>query len=267
MDFTISSQPKRIVSYNDLSVRIYEEDRELAQDAARLTFNYLQSILQEQEVATVVLATGNSQIKFLEAITTHQKLDWSRIIFFHLDEYLGITAKHPGSFRHYLRTRVEQKISLRKFHYLQGDALQPLAECARYSQLLQQQPIDLCLLGLGHNGHLAFNEPTVADSQDSQLVKLVKLEAITRQQQVNGSFFAHLENVPQYAYTLTIPAICSAKQIFCLVPGKHKAKVVKQMLTSSIDTNFPASILRKQKQATLFIDRDSASLLENLKNH
>ena len=260
MDFTISSPPQYIV-FDDLSVKIYAEERDLAQDAAKLAQNYLQSLLQQQEIARVVLATGNSQIKFLEAITASQELDWSRITFFHLDEYLGITADHPASFRYYLQQKVEQKIPLREFHYLQGDALQPIEECHRYSLLLQQQAIDLCLLGLGDNGHLAFNEPTVADFADSELVKIVKLEPITRQQQVHSDSFANLANVPQYAYTLTIPAICSAKQIFCLASGKHKAEVVSKMLQGSITTNCPASILRKQKQATLFLDRNSASLL------
>ena len=116
MDFTISSRPKRITSFNDLSVRIYEEEKELAQDAARLAQNYLQSLLQQQEIATVVLATGNSQIQFLEAITTAKELDWSRIIFFHLDEYLGISQEHPASFRYYLQQKVEKKLDKLKGH-------------------------------------------------------------------------------------------------------------------------------------------------------
>ena len=259
-DFTISSpQPTRILSCNDLSVRVYQEQTDLAQDAAFLAQNYLQSILKQQPIARVILATGNSQIQFLEAITIAKKLDWSRIVCFHLDEYLGISANHPASFRYYLQQKVARQVPLREFHYLQGDALQPLEECNRYSKLLRQQPLDLCLLGIGENGHLAFNEPTVADFADSQTVKLVKLELETRQQQIDSGYFARLEIVPQYAYTLTIPTICSAKKILCLAPGKQKAKIVSEMLKGSIDTNCPASILRRQKQATLFLDRYSAS--------
>lgn len=260
-DFTISStQPTRIVSCNDLSIRVYQEYTDLAQDAAFLAQNYLQSILKQQSIARVVLATGNSQIKFLEAITNAKELDWSRIVCFHLDEYLGIKANHPASFRYYLQQKVAQQVPAREFHYLQGDAPQPLEECTRYSKLLQQQPLDLCILGIGENGHLAFNEPTVADFADSQTVKLVKLEVETRQQQVDSGYFARLEIVPQYAYTLTIPTICSAQKILCLAPGQHKAKIVSKMLQGSIDTNCPASILRRQKQATLFLDRYSAYL-------
>lgn len=261
MDFTISLQPQRIDYFDDLSVRIYQDDSDLAQDAATIAQTYLQSLLQQQEIVRVILATGNSQLQFLENITGAKELDWSRIVFFHLDEYLGIQANHPGSFHYYLQQKVEQKIPVGKFYYLQGDALQPLEECNRYSRLLQQNSLDLCLLGIGDNGHLAFNEPTVADFVDAQTVKIVQLTQATRQQQVDGSSFANLETVPQYAYTLTIPTICSAQKILCLAPGKHKAEVVNQMLQGSINVDCPASILRKQKQATLFLDRDSASLI------
>ncbi|MEN9521508.1 MAG: hypothetical protein RLZZ381_4096, partial [Cyanobacteriota bacterium] len=133
------------------------------------------------------------------------------------------------------------------------------AECDRYSNLLQQQAIDLCMLGIGDNGHLAFNEPSVADFQDPQVVKLVKLENKTRQQQVNGGYFPDLATVPSYAYTLTIPAICAAKKVFCLAGGSHKTEVVRQTLSKAIAPDFPATILRTLPHATLFCDRDSFS--------
>ena len=203
------------------------------------------------------MATGNSQLQFLDAIASNNNLDWSRIILFHLDEYLGIKAQHPGSFRYYLRHKVEKRVNPLQFNYIQGDAVEPLNECDRYSQLLQQQAIDLCLLGIGDNGHLAFNEPNLADFQDRFGVKLVKLETKTRQQQVNGGYFPNLEAVPNYAYTLTMPAICASKKIFCLAAGKHKLEVVRKTLNDPISPNFPATILRQQSQAILFCDRDS----------
>ncbi len=187
-------------------------------------------------------------------------VDWSRITLFHLDEYLGITADHPASFRRYMRERVETRVSPRQFHYIQGDALQPLAECDRYTKLLQAQPIDLCCLGVGENGHLAFNDPAVANFQDAYSVKLVKLDKVNRQQQVNTGHFPNIDNVPQYAFTVTLPLICAAKKIICLAPEKRKAQVVKQILQGSININCPASILRQQSQATLFLDVNSASL-------
>lgn len=262
-DLTVPSSETQISKIEDLSVRITKSAAELARDAATLARNYLQSLLQQQSTVSIVLATGNSQLGFLEAIAS-SNIDWSRIILFHLDEYLGIAAEHPGSFRYYLHHQVENKVQPRLFNYIEGDARQPLTECDRYSQLLQQQPIDLCLLGIGDNGHLAFNEPTVADFQDSRLVKLVKLEMETRQQQINGGYFPSLKEVPSYAYTLTIPTICAANKIFCLAGGSHKAEIVRQTLTKAIAPNFPATILRTLPQATLFCDRDAFCWCEQI---
>ena len=249
----------------ELSVRIAHSADELTRDAATQAQDYLRSRLQQQETVSIILATGNSQLKFLEAIVSSNELDWSRIILFHLDEYLGLAAEHPGSFRYYLRTKVEQRVQSNSFNYIQGDALQPLAECSRYRDLVKQQTIDLCMLGIGDNGHLAFNEPTVADFNDPLAIKLVRLETKTRQQQVNGGYFPNLQAVPKYAYTLTIPTICAAKKIFCLAGGGHKAEVVQQTLARAIAPNFPATILRTLPQATLFCDRDSFSWWELLK--
>jgi glucosamine-6-phosphate deaminase len=276
-DRTLPSLNTQIIKIDDLSVRISASAADLTQDIVMLAQDYLQSLLQQQETVSIILATGNSQLEFLqaigqgtveggvypherpnqEAIAQENQLDWSRIILFHLDEYLGIAADHPGSFRYYLRHKVEKQVQPRQFHYIAGDAQQPLAECDRYSNLLQQQTIDLCMLGIGDNGHLAFNEPSVANFNDSHVVKLVKLETKTRQQQVNTGYFADLAAVPSYAYTLTIPAICAAKQIFCLAGGSHKTEVVRQTLENAIAPNFPATILRTLPHATLFCDRDS----------
>ena len=245
-----------------MSVLIYNSETELAQDVAQTVQKCLQDILKVRETATVIFATGNSQIQFLDALTGLDGINWSRIICFHLDEYLGIDAEHPSSFRYYLRERLEKKVKPKKFNYIAGDTLQPLTECDRYTELLRLQSIDLCLLGVGENGHLGFNEPSVADFEDPHMVKLVKLDTVNHQQQVTQGHFPNLESVPKYAFTLTIPMICSANKILCLAPGKRKAKVVEQMLQGDINKNFPASILRQQTQATLFLDRESAGLVE-----
>jgi glucosamine-6-phosphate deaminase len=253
-DRTLPSLDTQVIKIGELSARIAPNLAKLAQDAAMMAQEYLQSLLQQQATVSIILATGNSQLKFLQAIAQGNQLDWSRIILFHLDEYLGIAADHPGSFRYYLRQKVELQVQPRQFHYLAGDASQPSAECDRYSKLLQQQTIDLCMLGIGDNGHLAFNEPSVADFNDSQIVKLVKLETKTRQQQVNGGYFPDLASVPNYAYTLTIPAIRAAQRVFCLAGGINKQRVVKQTLENAISPDFPATILRTLPQATLFCD-------------
>ncbi|MEH2329976.1 glucosamine-6-phosphate deaminase [Nostoc sp.] len=248
---------------DDLLVQIYNSEVEMAEDVAEIVQKYLQQVLKQQDTAAVLLATGNSQLKFLDALIALGSIDWSRIILFHLDEYLGITADHSASFRRYMRERVEKRVNPKKFHYIEGDTLQPVTECDRYTKLLQAQPIDLCCLGVGENGHLAFNDPAVANFQDPYSVKLVKLDTLNRQQQVNTGHFPNLETVPQYAFTITIPTICSAKKIICLAPEKRKANVVKEMLESYVGKDCPASILRQQSQATLFLDVNSASVLES----
>ncbi|MDZ7958602.1 MAG: glucosamine-6-phosphate deaminase [Aulosira sp. DedQUE10] len=246
---------------DELMVQIYNTEAEMAQNVAEIAQQYLQNVLQQKDTAAVLLATGNSQLKFLDALIALGGVDWSRIILFHLDEYLGISSDHSASFRRYLRERVEQRVNPQQFHYIEGDTLQPLAECDRYSKLLQAQPIDLCCLGVGENGHLAFNDPSVANFQDPYTVKLVKLDSLNRQQQVNTGHFPNLESVPQYAFTVSLPLICTAKKIICIAPEKRKAKVVKDILNGTISTKCPASILRQQTQATLFLDTNSASLL------
>ncbi|WP_353930688.1 glucosamine-6-phosphate deaminase [Okeanomitos corallinicola TIOX110] len=246
---------------DDLLVQIYKSETEMALDAAEVVQKYLKQLLQKQNKTALLLATGNSQLKFLNALITLGEIDWSKIILFHLDEYLGISAEHPASFRFYLRERVEKRVFPQQFHYLEGDTLEPIAECDRYSKLLQNQTIDLCLLGVGENGHLAFNDPAVADFQDPASVKLVKLDEINRQQQLNTGYFQNMVDVPQYAFTLTIPMICQAKKIICLAPEKRKAKIVQEILQGDITTTCPASILRTQPQASLFLDLNSASLL------
>ena len=256
-DCTLPSQPNpqhlklQYFKIDRLNVENHLSQTELVQAAVDNATTYLESLLSNQETASIILATGNSQLDFLERLI-QSSLDWSRVVFFHLDEYLGILASHPGSFRYYLQQRVASKITNCRFNFIEGDAVEPLQECDRYSHLLTSHAPDLCLLGIGDNGHLAFNEPGIADFQDPYLVKLVKLAEKTRVQQVNGGFYAELDHVPKYAYTLTIPAICQAKQIICLAPGKHKAEVVKQTLIKQISSNFPATILRTLSQATLY---------------
>ncbi len=262
---TLSSHlPLKIFSVDQLSVHLYPSDNELAQKAAIIAKDYLKSVIIEQGSASIILATGSSQIQFLKALTAMEDLNWSVITCFHLDEYLGIDRNHPASFRRYLSERVENLVHPQVFHYIQGDTLQPLDECHRYTQLLNRQPIDLCCLGIGNNGHLAFNEPSVANFEDPHSVKIVKLDADNRQQQVNGGHFPSIEAVPQYAFTLTLPMICSAKKLLCLAPQKHKASIIQTMLQDPINPQCPASILRKTPHATLFLDIESASLLSTI---
>jgi glucosamine-6-phosphate deaminase len=261
MNVEAAAQPRKTFQADSLPVRVYASQGDMAGDVAQIAHAYLRSVLEQQGSAAAILATGNSQIEFLHALIALGSIDWSKITLFHMDEYLGIDANHPASFRRYMRERVESRVHPRKFNYLAGDAPLPLDECERYSALLKAQPIDLCCLGIGENGHLAFNDPPVANFQDRHLVKLVQLDLACRQQQVTEGHFPNIPAVPQYAFTLTIPALCSARRMLCVAPEKRKAQAVHDALRRPVETACPASWLRTQSQATLFLDSDSASLL------
>src|SRR5213593_1156823 len=224
------AQPLKNFVVDSLRVRVYATLDQLVQDAAREVESYLQQVLMAQGRAAAILATGNSQIRFLQQLAKLGGVDWSWITLFHMDEYLGLSADHPASFRRYMRERVASLVQPKVFHYLEGDAWLPIKECERYAQLLRAQPIDLCCLGIGENGHLAFNDPPVADFNDPYHVKLVKLDEASRQQQVGEGHFPSLEGVPQYAFTLTIPMLCSAKRMLCIVPERRKAQAVQAAL-------------------------------------
>ena len=255
-------QPVKTFNVDSLPVRIYASESEMAADVAQSVHNYLVETISNQGQAAAILATGNSQIQFLERLVDLGGIDWSRMTLFHMDEYLGIDENHSAGFRRYMRERVENKTNPNVFHYLGGDAPEPIAECERYEALLKAQPIDLCCMGVGENGHIAFNDPPVANFEDKRLVKIVELDVACRMQQVNEGHFPDLEAVPKYALTLTVPALCSAKKVVCVAPETRKAKAVQSMLEGPVNTSCPASFLRTQSQATLYLDTDSTSLLE-----
>ena len=244
-----------------LQVRIHPTQAEMATDVAREAKQILMDALGHQPTASVIFAAANSQIQALEALVKLGGIDWSRVVMFHMDEYLGLDAQHSASFRRFLRERVELRVKPRAFHGIEGETLQPVSECERYTRLLRAQPIDLCLLGIGENGHLAFNDPPVANFTDPHDVKLVKLDEACRQQQVGEGHFPNLAAVPQYAFTLSVPALCSARRMLCIVPERRKAAAVKAALHGPIETTCPASFLRKQAHCTLFLDAESAQPL------
>jgi glucosamine-6-phosphate deaminase len=253
--------PSRTLVVDSLKVNVYARIEDLAAAAAQAASSYLHEILAVQSKAAVILASAASQVKFLEQLVNLGGVDWSRVILFHMDEYLGISPEHAASFRRFMRERVAAKLKPLAFHYLEGDALQPMDECDRYTRLLRAQSIDLCCLGIGENGHVAFNDPAVADFGDPRWVKIVKLDLKCRQQQVGEGAFPHLPAVPQYALTLTVPTLFSAKKVIAIVPEKRKAKAVQETLQAPVNSSCPASILRRQPHATLYLDEDSASLL------
>ncbi len=253
------STPLRTFQVDALQVEVYRDEAAIVSHLVPHTQSYLNGVIDRQGSAAAILASGASQVKLLKDLTTFGEIDWGRISLFHLDEYLGIGGTHPASFQLFMRELVAQKVAVRKFNYLNGDTVEPIAECDRYDRLLSAQSIDLCFLGIGETGHIAFNDPEVADFSDRYPVKLVKLADKSRQQQVNTGFFDRIEAVPQYALTLTLPTICQAKQISCLAMGERKAAIVNTMLTGEVSTTCPASILRNHPGATLYLDEAAAS--------
>ena len=246
---------------DDLSVQVFNTLDDLASDAALEVNTFLRATLKEKGSAAAVLATGNSQIQFLKKLVSLEGVDWSKITLFHMDEYLGIDENDKASFRRYLRERVQTLVRPKEFHFINGDSDLPLDECDRYERHLMAQAIDLCCLGIGENGHLAFNDPPVARFEEKRFIKLVKLDHACKMQQVREGHFPSLEAVPPYAMTLTIPALCSARRMICIAPEKRKAEAVRNALRGPISTDCPASFLRRQKHCALLLDHDSASLL------
>jgi len=254
-------RPVRCFRVDALEVRVYGDPGALAAGAAVEAASVLRQAVEARGWARVIFACAASQIRFLEALSGRGEVDWSRVEVFHMDEYLGLTADHPASFRRFLRERLVEKVRPGRVQELRGDAPEPLKEVRRYEALLKEAPVDLCCLGIGENGHLAFNDPGVADFEDPDLVKLVALEESSRRQQVGEGWFPHVEAVPRYAYTLTIPALCSARRLLAVVPERRKAEAVARALTGPIHPACPASILRRHGGATLFLDLESAALV------
>lgn len=254
-------QPIKTFTAGSLKARIYQDQPALARAAAAEVHAHLTGILSQQFETAVILATGNSQLQFLKNLSEMGGLDWSRVTLFHMDEYLGLPESHAASFRNYMKKRVESILHPKAFHYLNGESDQPIRECDRYTRLLQAQTIDLCCLGIGENGHIAFNDPAVADFEDDRSVKIVELDEACRMQQVGEGHFPDMQAVPRYALTLTIPMLLSARKLICLSPETRKAAAVLAAIEGPIDTACPASILREHPDATLFLDTDSSAKL------
>ena len=246
-----------------LEVRVFDDVEALARSAAKDAVDVLLGALAARDEANVMLATGNSQLVFLAELLKCSGVDWSRVTAFHMDEYVGLPPTHSASFQRYMRERVAAELPFRAFHYLAGDTGDAPAEAARYAALLQAHPLDLCCCGIGENGHLAFNDPPVADFDDPEAVKVVALEPASRRQQVAEGHFATIDDVPTHAITVTIPALIGAGRVLAIVPEARKAVPVRDALQGPITTDCPASFLRRQAHATLYLDTESASLLDS----
>jgi glucosamine-6-phosphate deaminase len=230
-------------------------------DAARKAAGIIQRAIEQRGRARIMVATGNSQLDFMKALVEINKIEWPLVDMFHMDEYVGISAQHPASFRLWIKDRLEDKVPLRAIHYIRGNAQDIPAEIARYAALLATAPIDCAFVGFGENGHIAFNDPAAADFQDPVALKVVELDPLCRQQQVGEGHFPDVDSVPRMAITVTCSALFAADAWVCCVPEARKATAVRDALTGPISPLCPASLVRLHPSASVFLDEDSASLL------
>lgn len=245
---------------DNLQVRVYDTRVEMGQAAAADICSAIHQVLREKEHCNMIFAAAPSQNEVLSALTAAKDVDWRRVHAFHMDEYIGLAADAPQGFANFLRNALFTRVPFGGVNCLDSTA-EPQAEAARYARLLQQNPTDIVVMGIGENGHIAFNDPHMALFDDPELVKPVTLDNTCRMQQVHDGCFARIEDVPSMAMTLTIPALCAARQVFCIVPAATKAQAVRDTLRGPVTQACPASILRRHPAATLYLDADSASLL------
>lgn len=245
-----------------LTVSIFATQEELGKCAAKDVIDKIRDLLKEKAEINIIFAAAPSQEKVIEYLIKDQTVEWSRINAFHMDEYIGLDKDSPSGFGNFLKRRIFNKVPFKRIFYINGQSTNEDDECERYTDLLKQYPVDIVCLGIGENGHLAFNDPHIANFQDAQMVKVVNLELVSRQQQVNDGCFTRLHLVPTRAITLTIPALMRAPWVFCFVPSTNKAQAVYRTLNNTINEKCPASILRTKENAKLYLDTDSASLLD-----
>ena len=260
--------PPPLVSqmYGKARVAIYGTEKLMGAAAAKLAARMIRAAITARGHARIMIGTGNSQREVLDHLVDKEPVDWKAVTVFHMDEYVGIDMGHPASFRHWLRTRVADKCGPAAMHYLVGDAEDEAAEIARYTDLLAAGPIDLAFVGFGENGHIAFNDPGVADFKDPARVKIVTLDDRCRRQQVGEGHFKDLASVPVRALTVTCSELFAAKAWISCVPETRKAEAVRNALEGPISTTCPASIVRTHPDAQVFLDVDSAAQLSNRPN-
>ncbi|GGH86367.1 glucosamine-6-phosphate deaminase [Pullulanibacillus pueri] len=242
------------MTVDQLKIKTFADRDSMGVAAALHTARLLSELMEKQDQVRMVFAAAPSQNEFLAHLVQLEHINWQRITAFHMDEYIGLPENHPARFSHYLNEHLFHKVPFGDIHYLNSDG-DKAAACERYGQLIQAAPIDIVCLGIGENGHIAFNDPGVADFNDPEVVKTVLLDEACRWQQVHDGCFPDLASVPTEAITLTVPTLSSAKSMVCIVPGETKRQAVYETLNGPISEACPASILRRHPQASLFVDQ------------
>ena len=240
-------------------VKIFDTKQELGKSAARDAADIINQAIRERDMAYVIAATGASQLEFLDALVL-EPIDWTKVTFFHLDEYVGLPESHPASFRRYLKERIVSRVHPCAFHFINGEADDLRSECRRVGPLITQQTVDVAFVGIGENGHLAFNDPP-ADFDTDEPYIVVKLDDACRQQQVGEGWFESVDEVPTQAISMSIRQILKSRAILCIVPDQRKAQAVKPSVELNVNPMCPASILQTHECVTLYLDCGSSSLL------
>ena len=244
-----------------LTVEIYENRTLMGEAAARDIKAKILELLSKKEEINMIFAAAPSQNDVLKALVDDKAIEWNRIHAYHMDEYIGLDKDAPQGFGNFLQSHIFGLVPFKSVNYIDITAQDPDKEAERYGKLLQDNPTDIVIMGIGENGHIAFNDPPVANFSDEKVVKAVKLDEVCRQQQVNDGCFASLDKVPTHALTLTVPTLVKAPWLFCIVPAPTKANAVKETIYGSIDEHCPASVLRTKENAKLYLDNESSKLL------
>jgi glucosamine-6-phosphate deaminase len=242
-----------------VKVEIFENKRQLGETAARDAAALINEAIASRGIAYVIAATGMSQFEFLDALILHD-IDWERVEFFHLDEYVGLSETQPASFRRYLTERIINRVHPKTFHLIDGESADPQAECRRVGELISRHTIDVAFVGIGENGHLAFNDPP-ADFETEEPYLVVTLDEACRRQQLGEGWFKSLDEVPAQAISMSIQQILKARHVLCIVPDQRKAQAVKDCVERGVSPLHPASILQQHPGVKLYLDRESSSLL------
>ena len=240
-------------------IKVFNDKIQLGEAAARQGAGAIESAISEHGRARIIAATGMSQFEFLNALTKTPGVDWAKVEMFHLDEYVGLPATHPASFRKYLLERLIEPAGITRYHLLYGEA-DPDEVCRSVGEEIGAAPVDVAFVGIGENGHLAFNDPP-ADFETDEPYIVVDLDEACRRQQVGEGWFPTLDDVPKQAISMTVKQILKAREIVCVAPDARKAEAVKNCFENEISPQFPASILRTHDNTTVYLDKESASLL------
>jgi len=252
---------EKTLQYGNARVRIFSTRRELGEASAQQAGGIIRDAIRRKGKARIIVATGNSQLDMIQALVEVPDVNWKSVEVFHMDEYAGMSDTHPASFRLWIKNRVEDTVHPGKLHYIHGDAPDPHAELDRYTRLMMAEPIDLAFVGFGENGHIAFNDPHVADFKDPKILKRVSLDEACRRQQAGEGHFPTFDDVPKEAFTVTCPGLFRAEAWVCVVPESRKAEAVRKALEGPISEACPSSIVRTHPNATVYLDAQSAALL------